>query len=520
VKYDRIPPTAVPATLQDVIDRLAGGGLSDTRKRDLRSAVVSYGKLIGRVPAAIPLDLADIRTTLDGTVPVQAKVSRKRWANLRSDLAAALDASGLRPMLRTADVELDGEWMRLFEAVTDPRFRNGLSRFSRWASLRRISPAAVNDDAIMRFVAELEASSLIRNVGAQHRSAALLWNRLCALPPARGLSAVAVPASRFVPTRVPWERLPKSFRAEIDAYLAWCAMPDPLDEQARARALAPLTLGLRRGHIHSAVTAACGAGIDPDRLTALAKLTEPEVFRALLRHRWGEDGRKLSAYTHGMAGTLIAAASEWVKAPADLIATLKQLRRKLGALPSGLTEKNKALLRKFDDVRLCEMFVQLPDRLWRQARRDLPSKRAFIDLQSALAIELLIHVPLRMENLSALNFNEHLHWPQGARKPALMVFRGGETKNEVQLEFEIEKVLADRLQVYRNEIAPAVTGTRPDAVFVTWSGRPRTQTAITVAIEKTVLRSLGVKLTPHQFRHLAAKIALDANPGAYGHLEL
>ena len=37
----------------------------------------------------------------------------------------------------------------------------------------------------------------------------------------------------------------------------------------------------------------------------------------------------------------------------------------------------------------------------------------------------------------------------------------------------------------------------------------------TVAIEKTVLRWLGVKLTPHQFRHIVAKIILDANPGAY-----
>ena len=198
------------------------------------------------------------------------------------------------------------------------------------------------------------------------------------------------------------------------------------------------------------------------------------------------------------------------------VATLKQLRRKLGSLPSGLTEKNKALLRKFDDVRLCEMLVELPDRLWRQARRDLAkSRRPFIDLQSALAIDLLIHVPLRMENLSSLNFNEHLHWPQGRGKPALVVFQDDEIKNEIHLEFEIAKVLADRFQVYRNEIAPAVTGTRPDAVFVTWAGRPRTQAAITVAIEKTVLRWLGVKLTPHQFRHLAAKIILDANPGAY-----
>ncbi|MET0706484.1 MAG: hypothetical protein ABWY82_06510, partial [Tardiphaga sp.] len=59
------------------------------------------------------------------------------------------------------------------------------------------------------------------------------------------------------------------------------------------------------------------------------------------------------------------------KAPAEEVATLKQLRRKLGSLPSGLTEKNKALLRKFDDVRLCEMLVELPDRPWRQARRDM-----------------------------------------------------------------------------------------------------------------------------------------------------
>jgi hypothetical protein len=38
---------------------------------------------------------------------------------------------------------------------------------------------------------------------------------------------------------------------------------------------------------------------------------------------------------------------------------------------------------------------------------------------------------------------------------------------------------------------------------------------IGLAIEKSVLRHIGVKLTCHHFRHLAAKIILDANPGAY-----
>jgi hypothetical protein len=108
--------------------------------------------------------------------------------------------------------------------------RNGLSRLARWASLRRIAPAAVDDAVIERFIAELTAASLIRNIGAQHRSVALTWNVLCALLPGSSLSAVAVPAHKLVPVRVPWQRLPAAFRADADQYLGWCAMPDPLDE--------------------------------------------------------------------------------------------------------------------------------------------------------------------------------------------------------------------------------------------------------------------------------------------------
>jgi integrase len=518
MKLDPVPQTATtPATLQDVIDRLtANPDLSEIRKRDLRSAVVTFAKLTGRAPALIVLDLAGIRASLDAMVPAQAKVSPRRWANLRSDLAAAIDLSGLCPMLKTADVALDETWSRLMQEVTDQRVRNGLSRFARWASLRRVDPQAVDTAAIGRFIAELEETTLIRNLGRQRRSVASAWNILARLRPNSGLQTVEVPTSQLAPTRVDWAELPESFRADVDRYLTWCAVPDPLDQDARARALAPRTLDLRRDHIHSAVTAASAAGIDVACWTSLASPVEHETFKALLRHLWEEGGRTLTAYTHGVAGTLVAIAAEWVKVPADGVETLKKSRRKLGTLPSGLTDKNKALLRRFDDPHLLQSVIDLPDKLWRRARRDLArSRRPFIDLQSALAIDLLLHLVPRMENLSALNFEKHLHWPQGRGKPALLIFNVDETKNAIPLEFEIPTMLADRLQVYRNEIAPAVTGKRPDAVFVTWAGKPKTQAALTVAIQKTVLRELGVKLTPHQFRHLAAKIILDERPGAY-----
>jgi integrase len=71
------------------------------------------------------------------------------------------------------------------------------------------------------------------------------------------------------------------------------------------------------------------------------------------------------------------------------------------------------------------------------------------------------------------------------------------------------------LQVYRNEIAPAVIGRKPDNLFVTHGGKPRSEATIAIAIYKMILRHLGVKLTPHQYRHLCAKLILDRNPGAH-----
>jgi integrase len=173
-------------------------------------------------------------------------------------------------------------------------------------------------------------------------------------------------------------------------------------------------------------------------------------------------------------------------------------------------------LRRFDDPRLLTALVDLPDKLWRTARSNLARLRySFIELQTALAIDILLHAPMRAKNLTALQFGVHLHWPQGRRKPALLTIKGAETKNDERLEFEIPTVLAERLQVCRNEIAPAVTSERPDRVFVKFGGTPRGQAAISVAIEKALRRHLGLEMTCHQFRHLAAKIILDANPGAF-----
>ena len=89
------------------------------------------------------------------------------------------------------------------------------------------------------------------------------------------------------------------------------------------------------------------------------------------------------------------------------------------------------------------------------------------------------------------------------------------TKTGIELNYELAAALADRLQFYRTEIAPAMIGRTSDTIFLTKAGKMRSQPAIASAIYKAILRHLGLKMTPHQFRHLCAKIILDGNPGAY-----
>ena len=51
-------------------------------------------------------------------------------------------------------------------------------------------------------------------------------------------------------------------------------------------------------------------------------------------------------------------------------------------------------------------------------------------------------------------------------------------------------------------------------LFVDLKGARRPDGTMRDGISKAVRREIGVEITPHQFRHLAAAILLDARPGA------
>src|SRR6266404_4004542 len=85
-----------PATLDDAINAVAAmNGLSETSRRDYLSAIGRFCELAGRTPATILANPAAIRALMTRVNPVAHGLSRKTWANICSNLRAALKASGM-----------------------------------------------------------------------------------------------------------------------------------------------------------------------------------------------------------------------------------------------------------------------------------------------------------------------------------------------------------------------------------------------------------------------------------------
>ena len=81
--------------------------------------------------------------------------------------------------------------------------------------------------------------------------------------------------------------------------------------------------------------------------------------------------------------------------------------------------------------------------------------------------------------------------------------------------FDIPPQIVKMLIEYRNRIAPAVIGHRPERLFVNADGSAKSQSTVAWLIKTYLERRAGIVLTPHQFRHVSAKVMLDAEPGNF-----
>ena len=194
-------------------------------------------------------------------------------------------------------------------------------------------------------------------------------------------------------------------------------------------ALAPQTLRLRRDQIHAAVTALVESDIKPAAITSLADLVSPDALKRILRQRLKEEGGRENSFNRDLGEALVQIAREWVKVDVAVQTELKRLVGKMPMPASGLTDKNKRFLRQFDDPAALQRLFNLPERLWAEVKREAnPNFRTLAKAQAALAVALLLYMPLRLQNLAALTFDTHLFLRDGPApsRPGTLRQRGEE----------------------------------------------------------------------------------------------
>jgi integrase len=508
-----------PPTLATVLAALeTNGALSETRLRDLRSAVKRVAELLGNVPAAIPLVMEKVQAGLGAVNPIAVGMTPKRFTNIRSDFVAAVKASGVIPIRLNVKAEFSPEWVVLFSRLAGRKAHLGLSRLARYASDQGIAPEGINDEVIDGFIAAVREGSLHKKPDGLHRQVTAIWNKV-AEDSGLGIRRVAIPSFRKPPQRVSESLLCPLFIEDRENYLAWCGVIDPFADDARPKRLAARTLKLTRDQIHAAVTALVKSGTKPDQIQSLADLVTVKNLKNILRQRVADAGGQLTSFNHYLARALVRIAKEWVKVDAGVLAELKNAASKLpGPDRYDLTPKNKQFLRQFEDPAALRRLQALPAQLWKEVKSksaQKPNFRVLAKAQAALGIGLLTYMPVRSENLWELEFDRHIFLRSGPGATSTLELDAGEVKNESATGFDIPPHLAKMLFEYRDHIAPQHIGHRPKRLFVLPDGTPKAQSTVSYLICRYARTRAGITLTPHQFRHLSAKVLLDANPGNF-----
>ncbi|MEX0954999.1 MAG: site-specific integrase [Rhizobiaceae bacterium] len=501
-----------PETLEDVRLAIRMKSRHGTVNRDCITALNSLERYSGTPLASIRLEPSEICDVFESVHPLSKGIKAATWNNIKSRCRSAIHSVlNDEPPTRIRRRQLSSDWQEVWNCLVTKSEKNVLSSLISYADWAGIQPQQVNDQVIAQFKQYLE-NRFRRNSDNYRRLRVKVWNKVRESAPELMLNALSLPAPQYRRKWILWTNLPPSFREEVQRHLHWASGANPFDPDARKKPLAPQSLGKRKQHLHAAADALVKTGVEIESITSLSDLLEPERVRQICRARFEEAGKRHTAINFELGRTLVEAAI-WCRLPDRKIEEIRAITRLQKKPPQRMTEKNKATIRPFEDPELRQRLLRLPQLLIGEVRDRRGVRRHQLSkLHAALAIGILTFCPIRLGNLATLRFGEHIEI-EGI-VPSLRIPME-QVKNGQPLEFDIPPHFAALLREYRDVLCPKLTGGRHDNIFINLNGSAKRSGALGTLIKVYTQRYLGVGLNPHVFRHLAAKMILDRNPGAH-----
>jgi integrase len=515
---------AQPPTFAMLMPRIAADSeLSDTRRKSLLTSIRCFARLLGRDPARMTVDLGLYSKVIASFRPARHKLTKARWSNICCDLRYVLKYAGVAGVPGRNLTPPSAPWRQPLATVEDRVGRASLARFARWATGDGVEePMMVTAELLERYHAGLLAHDVNSRGKAAWCRFLQAWNREATTNPA--WPKVTLPRARHLNRwTTPLDRLPEPLRREVDDFLAWsrrddpfAAHHDPFAAPTRRKRRRPATIEGWGYLFRAYIAAAVESGIPLERLTSLQTLVEPETAKAGLRRLLARSPTRSYGRAHKVACLLKVVARDYLQLDQNQVEAIAALCRRLVQPIDGLHPKNRERLAPFDNPRCRRRLLDLPRVLMRRARADDDgTRRHALTAQIAVAIELLIMAPVRIGNLISLRLDRHLAPLPGRGAPGRLAIPGEEVKNKLPLDFVLPAETAELIATYCRGFRDRLTV--PDNPFL-FPGRGQGHkhvAGLAEQITRAIREEVGVEVHPHLFRHLAAKIQLEAQPGSY-----
>lgn len=494
------------------------------RRRDMASAIRTLAGWFNLPAENVPASAKYIREKLARVHAITASVSPRRIQNVRSLVLAAMRETGISTKLAPYAAPFSAEWQRLWDLLNgDTYARTELSRFMRFCSAQGIAQDEVTDAVSAEFLAAIEAESLIANPRTRHQSLCRVWNRMVDQHAASGWPQARLTVPRYEQRlyRIGADKVSAAVVADIAAYLDHLRGTDVFS--GLPKPFRPKSVAAVEGHLWRYLSALHHSGADLQRAASFDALLTPELVKQGLRWFLERNGQQTSKHIGEIAWALRCYAVKYCAPSPETAAFFAEVMPKLRQQQIGLSPKNITAMAQLDDPATVERFLLLPQRLWdlalakgKTVQTGTPRQEAQLLVQSAVAIEILQFAPMRIENLNHLRIDQHLVWQGGQQGGRLrLVIPAAEVKNSQALEFLLTEATSARVARYIADWRCLFLPKSNPYLFPGREGKAKDQAALRKQIEKTLWEKAAIRLTPHQFRHAAAKLLLDARPGFY-----
>ena len=130
---------------------------------------------------------------------------------------------------------------------------------------------------------------------------------------------------------------------------------------------------------------------------------------------------------------------------------------------------------------------------------------------------ILTYAPIRVGNLAALHVERNLRWSGSGRSGTLVIdVDGSDVKNSQTLSFPLPSECADLVRLYLSKYQPRLS-TGPNAYLFPSDlpGKPKRADTLGKQLSRLILKTIGLEVNPHLYRHLVHLVVLNRYPGAY-----